>query len=174
MSSQQYSLCLDERHTLWQLLSQTAHAVKKARDRELGRYGVSGDVSAILFNAIRQGQKATATSIARALLLQPHTVSGQLTRMEKAGLVLRVKDSQRKNILRIEVTPKGWEQYQKTTRRRSTTRIMGELSPEERKVLWFLLAKLRTGAVRQLGVTTRHLYPPSDPTEFTTDSVGIV
>ena len=167
MSVRSHVISVDERQAVWQLMSRTTDAIRKVRDRELERYGISARANAVLFTALRQGRKATPASVAQELILQPHTVSEQLMRLEKEGLIERLKDTKRKNVVRIRVTGVGWELYRKTAVRRSSAGIMGALNADERKVLWTIMAKLRSEAARSLHVDVKDLYPPSDQTVFT-------
>lgn len=166
MSPQSHVITVNDRQAVWQLMSRTTDAIRKVRDRELERHGISARASAVLFTALRQGPKATPASIAQELILQPHTVSEQLMRLEKEGLIRRINDTKRKNMIRVRVTPKGWELYRKTAVRRSSASILGALSAEERKILWSLMARLRSEAAKRLDVDAENLYPPSDQAEF--------
>ena len=167
MSPRSHVISVNDRQAVWQLMSRTTDAIRKVRDRELEQHGISARASAVLFTALRQGPEATPASVSQELILQPHTVSEQLMRLEKEGLLRRLNDTKRKNIVRIRVTQKGWELYRKTAVRRSSAIIMGTLNAEERRVLWAFMARLRSAAARRLNVDTKNLYPPSDQTEFT-------
>jgi len=64
-------------------------------------------------------ERATPSEISRWLLREPHSTSGLITRMEKDGLVTKVDDLERKNMLRVAMTEKGREAYEKSTDRES-------------------------------------------------------
>jgi len=150
-------------HALWQMLRRTDRVIYKARQRELDRYGISTEAAAVLFTVQRLGRRAIPALIARQLFLERPSVSELLDRMEKDGLLQRVKDLERKNYVRIVLTAQGFEAYRKSARRRSTRRIMSVLSRDEQELMWAMLARVRTTALTELGIKTADIYPPSDP-----------
>ena len=88
------------------LLNQATDATLRARQKELDRYGISAAQAAVLFIIQAIGEKATPAEITRWLFREPHSVSGMLSRMEKQGLVRKVKDLDGKNLVRIAMTEK--------------------------------------------------------------------
>jgi DNA-binding MarR family transcriptional regulator len=68
--------------------------------------------------------------------------------MEKQGLVRRVKDLSRKNMVRVELTEKGHEACNRSAKRESMYKILSSLSDEERQQLCLYLRKLRDKALR--------------------------
>ena len=70
--------------------------------------------------------------------------------MEKDGLVERVKDLDRKNLVRISITEKGHQAYRESTRREPIHRILLSLSEDERRQLKSLLLKLRDTALEEI------------------------
>ena len=69
--------------------------------------------------------------------------------MEKQGLVRKVKDLDRKNLVRVVLTEKGREAYYHSTKRESIHQIMSFLSEEERQQLRHCLQTLRDKAREQ-------------------------
>ena len=102
----------------------------KARTRELFQYGITPAEAAVLVIVQAIGEKATPAEISRWLFREPHSISGLLARMEKQGLVRKVKDLDRKNLVRVVITEKGQQAYQQSTKRESIHRIMSSLSEE--------------------------------------------
>ena len=72
--------------------------------------------------------KPTVSEIARWLLREPHSVSGLVTRMERRGLVKKVSDPHRKNLVRVTITEKGRQYYHQSTKRESIHGIMSSLT----------------------------------------------
>jgi DNA-binding MarR family transcriptional regulator len=105
------------------------------------------------------GEKATPAEITRWILRKPHTVTELLKRMEKEGLVTRTKDLERKNMVRISITEKGRQAYQKSTERKSIHKLMSSLSQEERQPLMASLVKLRGKALKELRVEHKPRFP---------------
>jgi MarR family transcriptional regulator for hemolysin len=151
---------------LWLLLMRTSRAIARARERELLGGDVSAQGFAIILTILRQGTSATPASISRETVLERNTISQQLTRMEKDGLVVRVKDLEKRNQVRIEVTEKGYQGFLQANRRPMTGAIMSVLNGQEHKELWRILAKLRGKALVEMGANGRTVYPPTRPSEM--------
>lgn len=147
---------------LWQLLHRTFRAADKVRERELEQWGLTAQKSAVLRVVLRLGREATPKEISRQLVLEKNTISEQLKRMEREGLVKKVKDPDRKNVVRIEVTDRGYEFHLKTRTQSSIEKIMSALTDEEKRELWSTLSKIREKANQELGIYITNLYPPSD------------
>ena len=158
----------DIRFGLWQLLNRTSHLMLKARQKELDKYGISIRSSAILEIIARLGKKTTPTALSRQTFVERHSISEQLARMEKEGLIVKVKDLERKNLVRVAATEKGKEVFKKTAERKSINHITSALTQEEQEQLWLLLAKLRETTMKTLGIEDREYFPPSNPDELVT------
>ena len=143
------------------LLHQARDATFRAREKELNKYGISTMKAAVLFTVQAIGHEATPAEISRRLLRRSHGVSALLDRMEKEGLVKRVKDLDRKNMVRGEITEKGYQAYNDSTRRESIHRITSSLSEEERRQLKSWLLKLRDTALQEPRISSKLPYPPS-------------
>ena len=118
----------DRDHNLWVLLHQTARAILKARSKELRRYGITSRQAGVV-NVIQQiYNKATRVEIARLLLLEPNSVSELLDRMERRGLVKKVKNVQGDNLVGAVLTEKGYEASDKSLKLQSIHNIMSSLS----------------------------------------------
>jgi DNA-binding MarR family transcriptional regulator len=151
---------------LWQILARTNHLVVKVRQKELREYGITMNDSVVLVSTLRLKELATPTNISRQLFWEPHTVSAQLKIMEKKGLIRRVHDLGRHNLIRVEVTDKGLEAFRQSSHYKSTRKAMSALSKEEQVQLWMLVAKIRQNTMKMLGLSDRNLFPPADPNEL--------
>ena len=140
---------------VWVMLHQARDTIFKVRERELKKYAISTTKAAVLFNIEAIGYKSTPSEIARHLLRESHSVSSILDRMEKQGLVKKVKDLDRKNMVRVYMTDKGQKVYDKAAKRESICEIISCLSDEERRQLISSLKKLRNKALKQLGLEDR-------------------
>ena len=156
----------DIRFPLWQLVSRTSHIMLRARQRELNEYGITRGYSSVLSTVLRLGEQATLSNISQQLVREVHSMSAQLTRMEKEGLINKVKDPKKKNLMRIVVTDKGYELYTKGMERTTINSIMSTLTQEEQHELWVIMAKIREKSMIELGKENQNLYPPSDPSEL--------
>jgi len=149
-----------EKDALVLLLRQTSNVIAKIRDRDILSLGVSADVLAVLFAIARLGDEARPARLARDLLLESHSVSEQLARMQKEGLIRKIKDKSR---VRIVLTEKGYNTYTTQPRRITTRKMVTVISADERRLLWDLLARLRDSALDSLNVPSTDVFPPSDP-----------
>jgi DNA-binding MarR family transcriptional regulator len=137
----------DTEYELWVLLTQAYRALVRLRENELRSTGISMMQSGVLAIAKALDEPPTPTQISRWLCREPHTVSMLLRRMEKKGLIRRMKDTERRNSIRVILTPKGEEAYRRSRNRRELHRILASLSPGKRKNLASCLEVLRDKAV---------------------------
>ena len=152
-------LSSDQDYKLWVLLYQTRDALLKARKQELKRYGISPMRTAVLFVIQAIGNKATPAEISRWLFREPNSVSEILSRMEKAGLVRKVRDLGRNNSVRVAITEKGQQALYQATKTESIHRIVSSLSEEERQQLRSLLKTLRNEALNELKLSVKAPFP---------------
>ena len=139
----------DETVNLWLLLRRASYASLKARAKELRQYGITSANGGVLFVVQKLGQEATPAEISRQIFREPHSVSGLLKRMDKDGLIRRVKDLSKKNMIRVELTEKGHEAYRQISKRETVHRIISALSEEERQQLKVCLTKIREKALEE-------------------------
>jgi len=138
----------DQDYELWVLLAQTRELMYKARQKELAQYNISPQQSAVLFIIKALGDEVTPAEIARYLLREHHSVSELLKRMEKDGLVSKIKDSAKKGRVKILLTQKGEQANKHSMKRKSIKEIISCLSDEERQQLQSSLKKLRDSALK--------------------------
>jgi DNA-binding MarR family transcriptional regulator len=151
----------DEDQDLWLLLTHARYAVFRAREKELQRYGVSPEQVGLLFVVQALGNKATPAALSRYILRQPHTVSALVDRMARRGLVKKVKDLDRKNLVRVVMTEKGQRTFDLSTKRGPIHRIMNTLTQEERRNFKAYLEKILAKARKEIGMDRDEL-PPSE------------
>ena len=140
---------------LWIMLHQTRDAIFKLRERELKKIGISTPKAEILFTIEAIGYRATPSEISRHLLREFHSVSSILSRMEKQGLVKKVNDLDRKNLVRVCLTDKGRQVYHEAVKRKTILEILSCLSETEGQQLESSLKKLRDEALKELGIEDR-------------------
>jgi len=158
-------LAADQDYNLWVLFRQTRDAMIKARERELAQHGISSIQAAVMFTILDIGAAATPAEISRRLVREPHSISGLLSRMEKQGLIKRVKDLPKRNMVRITLTPKGKQIYEISTQRATMHEILAVVNDAERKVLRDYLQRLRDKALKLAGIGYEMPFPPpyTDP-----------
>jgi len=79
--------------------------------------------------------------------------------MEKQGLVRKVNDLERKNMIRIVLTEKGEQVYQRSREMKVIPKILSCLSPEERDNLRTYLETLRNKALGEIGIRYQLPFP---------------
>ncbi|HIE17917.1 MAG TPA: MarR family transcriptional regulator [Dehalococcoidia bacterium] len=149
-----------QHYNLWVLLHHVSDIIFNARQTELMRYGIPGMQGEVLFAIKAIGNPATPAQISRLMFRRPHSVSGILIRMEKAGLVKRSKDLEKKNLVRVTLTEKGERAYRQVLKGRAVQRIVSSLSESERRRLRSLLETLRNKGLKELGLDPERVpYP---------------
>ena len=147
---------------LWVLFSQTRDAILKVRERELHSQRISERHAQLLFIIKLIGRDATPAKISRWLLREPHSISEIIDRMEKQGLLKKVKDMARKNQVRIEVTEKGQKMYERSFIPKNLIDILSVLKEKERKQFVASLLKLRQQAIKHVSARYEVPLPPID------------
>jgi DNA-binding MarR family transcriptional regulator len=141
----------DVDYEAWVLLHQARDAMQKARNRELKAVGLSPSQAAVLFIVKNVEGPATPAEISRWLFREPHSVSGIIHRMEEQGLVRRSNNLPRKNMVRVAITAKGEEAYQRSRETTVVHNILSALSPKQRSDLRVYLRVLRDKALGEVG-----------------------
>lgn len=137
---------------LWRLLYNTATMAKKAREKELRKYGISPTTAAVLdcVNKSPQGSP-TPSQISSWIIREPQSTSGILNRMEKRGMIVKTRDPKRRNVVRVALTKWGEDTNKKALKRKSIHMIISTLSKEERQELTLCLKKIQSKVTRVLG-----------------------
>jgi DNA-binding MarR family transcriptional regulator len=147
-------------YNLWVLLHQVSDIIFNAREAELQQYGLPATQAEVLFVIKAIGDRVTPAQISRMTFRRPHSVSGIINRMTKAGLVKRTKDLERKNLVRVTITEKGQQAYKQALKMKSVQKIMSSLSEAERQKLKSLLEILRNKGLKELGIDPRKAPSP--------------
>jgi DNA-binding MarR family transcriptional regulator len=154
---------------LWLLLSRTHQLIRKIRHKEFKEYKIPGRSAAILELTSRLGEDATQAAFVNETYSERQSISEQLSRMEKQGLIKKVRDLGRKNAVRIEMTDKGYELLKDASIRKSLRDSFTSLSEEEKSELWRILSKIRGKALKDMELKNATRYPPDDMEEFLSD-----
>ncbi len=135
---------------IWALLNQAKDTLFKVRGNELNQYGISATESQVLFTINDLGGRTTPAAISRRVYREHNTVTALLGRMEKKGLISKVRDQERKNIWRIDMTEKGKGVLRQSAKMESIHMVISILSDDELKQLETYLRKIRDNALKQL------------------------
>ena len=79
--------------------------------------------------------------------------------MERKGLVRKVKDLEKKNMVRVAITEKGRQAYEQAAKRESIHRILSSISDDECEHLVACLQLLRDKALEEAGIEGRPAFP---------------
>ena len=144
----------NESYELARLLMVTRDAIRKVRNRELMQYNVQSNRVSLLLAIDALKDKATPVAIGKYLLRERHSISELLSRAEKDGLVEKKWDLQRKNGVRVVLTPIGGEINKKSAERRSIHAVMAALSAKDAERLRSYLISLRDYTLKNLDLTS--------------------
>ena len=97
----------DSRYQLWHKLRIARGLALEMRNRELKELGITRCQATLFFAMRSAGEKATIAELARWTGQKPHGLSALVGRLEAQGLVERVRDLERKNLVRVQLTEKG-------------------------------------------------------------------
>lgn len=152
----------DEFYSLWLLLSQARSAIFKVRHKKVGQYLHPNQAAALIAIWSFQGQ-ITPAALARRLFLEPHTVSELINRMQLKGLVVKKKDREKGNIVRISITGKGIEACKKIMGQELIHHFMSLLTARQREQLRECLSVLYKEALKELDIAeTNPILPGVD------------
>lgn len=140
---------MENDHITWTVIRSVSHLMEKIRDRELAQYGINTRQAGMLRHLKVLGDEATPVAIARTMFREPTSVSAILIRMEKQGLVRRVRDPKLRNRIRVYLTEKGEEAYRNASKRESVARTMSRLSVEDRNHLLKAMLEFRKSAIEE-------------------------
>ena len=145
--------------TSWVTLARTRDAIFRNRVKEFKKYNISARQSSVLMVLNALDDSPTPAEISRWVFREPHSISDFLKRMERDGLIRRVKDLHRKNLIRVKLTEKGREALHNARKMESIHKIMSALSEEEHQQLRNILIKLWDKALEELGIHNRPIFP---------------
>jgi DNA-binding MarR family transcriptional regulator len=147
---------INENELLWARLFMSAKVVERAREIELSRVHISLIQAMVLYALKLSPEPLTPSKLARMLCREAHTMSALIDRMEKQGLVKKKHDLARKNLVRVVVTAKGDEAFQRQRSVNTVTNITNSLTKKEREALGTCVDKLRlraTDLIREMTPT---------------------
>jgi len=150
----------DDDYMLWRLFTQARNAINKLRQKELLRYGLTPRKAAILLILLAAKDDVNPYRIAKWLVLEHHSVSELIDRMEKEGLVNKVRNHDNRSSIRIQLTNKGVKAAEEAGKAESFHTVMDILSEKERSQFINVLKRLRDNALQELGIMNKLPYPP--------------
>ena len=139
-------LGLNEHELLWGRLFLATTLVQRAREVELSRVNISLIQAMVLYALKISPEPMTPSRLAKMLCREPHSMSALIDRMEKQGLIAKKHDLRPKNLVRVVVTAKGEEAFQRQRSMNTVTSITSILTKSQRESLGSCADKLRLRA----------------------------
>ena len=127
---------------LWLLIGKVNHSIMLIRQRELNQHHIPVRQTLVLYTIQELGEKATLSEVAKLVEREVHVVSRQAVSMEKDGLIKRIKNTPKSNLLRLELTERGMEVVKVARESESITSILSFLTAEERKQMESILNRI--------------------------------
>src|SRR5512136_1977987 len=141
---------LNENEIAWWEMSVTSLILQRAWQMELGQIGLTVPQTLVLITVAGSSQPITPMKLSKLLHREPHTISALLTRMEAQGLVKKERNLERGNWVRVTLTKKGKEAYERQLKAREVRNITKCLSKQELDSLNRMNRKLRARGVELL------------------------
>ena len=124
------------------LLEKTSDSVFNAAQKNMATHNLNPREAYILFLLYHLGHKATLTELAKYRNRKLNTISVQMTKMQKVGLVEKGRAVSNTTRLHFELTEKGLNTFYACSKLMACKELMSRLSDEERQQLITLLEKI--------------------------------
>ena len=134
---------------IWMLFHQTYNSILRYENKEFSKIGISAQQHAVLMAIMQTEGPVTPSQIAKLVDRNANSITLILDRMEKSGLINRIRNVDDRRSLLVSVTDKGekilregigigWNVIQD---------LLGELSEEELVTISDSMGKLRLKAI---------------------------
>jgi DNA-binding MarR family transcriptional regulator len=127
---------------VWTLIGRVNHTIVKLRQKELSEYKIPVRQLYVLRTIKTLGPNATLANVAKQVEREDHVISKQAVRMENDGLIVRIKNTSKSNLLKFELTEKGSKMAKMSVQSRSLEKLFSTLSEEERTQIELILNKV--------------------------------
>ena len=117
---------------------------------ELAQVGLSVPQTLVLIIVQSSSEPLTPMKLSKLMHREPHTISALLTRMEAQGLVKKERNLERGNWVRVTLTKKGKEAYERQVEARRVRNVTECLSRQELDALNKMNRKLRAKGIEML------------------------
>jgi DNA-binding MarR family transcriptional regulator len=134
---------MNEHEIAWAEMSVTSTILRRAWEMELARVGLTVPQTLVLITVQSSPEPITPMKLSKLMHREPHTISALLTRMEAQGLVKKERNLERGNWVRVSLTKKGKEAYERQVVAREVRNITECLSKQELDALNKMNRKLR-------------------------------
>ncbi len=141
---------LNENEIAWWEMSVTSLILQRAWGMELGQIGLTVPQALVLTMVAGATEPITPMKLSKLLHREPHTISALLSRMEVQGLVKKERNLERGNWVRVTLTKKGKEAYERLVLARRVRNVTECLSKQELDALNKMNRTLRAKGVEML------------------------
>jgi DNA-binding MarR family transcriptional regulator len=141
---------LNENEIAWWEMSVTSLILQRAWGMELGQIGLTVPQALVLVMVAGSSEPITPMKLSKLLHREPHTISALLSRMEVQGLVKKERNLQRGNWVRVTLTKKGKDAYERQVKARRVRNVTECLSKQELDTLNIMNRKLRAKGIEML------------------------
>ncbi|MDM7998467.1 MAG: MarR family winged helix-turn-helix transcriptional regulator [Dehalococcoidia bacterium] len=141
---------LNENEMAWAEMAVTSTILRRAWEMELGQVGVTVPQALVLTFVATSAEPVTPMKLSRLMHREPHTISALLTRMQAQGLIKKERNLERGNWVRVTLTKKGKEAYERQLGARRVRNITECLSKQELESLNRMNRKLRAKGIELL------------------------
>ena len=142
----------DETLDLYLLIGRTRDAMHMVRGKECAQHGITPQQASVIHIIHDMGGEAKPTEISRWLHRKRHSTHTIIERMEKAGILKKIRDTNRKNGVKVILTDNGLDIYHRITKRELLSSIMANLPQSKRSQLRSSLEVLLAKALEEIQV----------------------
>jgi len=135
---------------LGELLHRVNDIMGRVRSIELSRIGLTSIRVGVLSIIKETTDSTSIQTIAEGIARELNTVTELLKRMEKDGLIRKIRQRKGPKLFVIKLTEKGEEAYLKATKLDTLSKILANLSQEEQDHCQLVLEKLGSISLEEL------------------------
>lgn len=149
--------------TAWIRLRQAAGAANRLVEVDLGKLGTTlAQVDVLTILSLSKGS-LTPGEIASYVFREKHSASALLTRMQRAGLVKKVRSRKDQRVVKIQIQPKGRELMAKALGVEYRADLMAScFTDEEIRQFDSFLKRLRDASLKTMGSKAETMPPNID------------
>ncbi len=149
---------VDPDFSLWRLLDHTRFMISRLRQKELDQVGLTSEQAYILDILVQNEGATNINQIAGITMRRHHSISTQIDRMVKQGLVKKKRNTKDRREFTILITEKGQTLF-KQIKRDSIKQAFSCLSEEDKKELDVRLKSLLINAYNLNGKEYKQYFP---------------
>jgi DNA-binding MarR family transcriptional regulator len=149
---------VDPDFALWRILDHTRFMISRLRQKELDQVGLTPEQAYILDILIQNDGTTCINQIAGITMRRHHSISTQIERMVKQGLVKKKRSTRDRREFGILITEKGQALF-KQIKRDSMKQVFSCLSEEDKKELDIRLKSLLISAYNLNGKEYKQYFP---------------